>query len=75
MAEAVGMRNYKILIYPQENGGWVAEIPAISGCYALMDTRDEALKELESVFILIRDEYAMDGKALPEDKTELVSHA
>ena len=75
MAETSEIRNYKILIYPQESGGWVAEIPAISGCYALMDTRDEALRELDRVFTLIRDEYATDGKTLPEDKTELVTHA
>ena len=69
------MENYKIVIYPQESGGWIAEIPAISGCYALMDSREEALRELERVFALIESEYEESGKALPEDRTELVSHA
>jgi len=38
--------DYKIILYRQEDGSWVAEIPAISGCYALMNTREEALAEL-----------------------------
>jgi predicted RNase H-like HicB family nuclease len=55
--------------------GWVAEIPAIGGCYALMDTRDEALQELEKVFRMIQEEYAESGKPLPVDRTELLVHA
>ena len=60
-----GLGKYKIVLYAQEDGGWVAEIPAISGCFALMDTCEEALKELERVFQMIREEYAEAGKPLP----------
>ena len=70
-----GLGKYKIVLYAQEAGGWVAEIPAISGCFALMDTREEALKELDRVFQMIREEYAEVGKPLPEDRTELLVHA
>jgi len=70
-----GLANYKIILYTQESGGWVAEIPAIGGCYALMNTREEALQELERVFQMIKEEYAESGKALPEDRTELLVHA
>jgi predicted RNase H-like HicB family nuclease len=69
------MANYKIVLYAQESGGWVAEIPAIGGCYALMDTREGALQELENVFRMIREEYAESGKPLPVDRTELLVHA
>jgi len=37
---------YKIVLYRQEDGARVAEIPAIAGCYALMPTREEAVMEL-----------------------------
>jgi antitoxin HicB len=70
-----GLENYKIVLYTQESGGWVAEIPAIGGCYALMETREEALQELEKVFRIIKEEYAASGKPLPEDRTELLVHA
>jgi predicted RNase H-like HicB family nuclease len=37
---------------------WVAEIRAFGGCYALMDTREAALAELQKVFALIAQEQA-----------------
>ena len=75
MASESKLSDYKIILYAQEAGGWVAEIPAIGGCYALMDSREEALHELENVFEMIRQEYAESGKALPVDRTELLVHA
>lgn len=47
-------------------------MPAISGCYALMATREEALAELQNVFEVIAAEYREKGLALPVDKTEIV---
>ena len=67
------IENYKTVLYRQETGGWVAEIPAISGCYALMDTREEALAELTQVFRMIAEEYREKGKLLPADTTEIVN--
>ena len=67
------MQNYKIILYRQEDAGWVAEIPAIPGCYALMDTREAALAELSKVFDMIADEYREKGVPLPADTTEIVN--
>ena len=64
--------DYKIVLYRQEDGSWVAEIPAISGCYALMNTREEALEELRGVFTMIAEEYREKGQPLPKDTTEIV---
>jgi predicted RNase H-like HicB family nuclease len=64
--------NYKIVLYKQEDGSWVAEIPAISGCYALMPTREEALEELKDVFDILSEEYKEKGLALPADTTEIM---
>ena len=66
-------QDYKTVLYRQEDGSWVAEIPAIPGCYALMDSRDAALTELESVFSLIVEEYRQKGQALPADSTEIIN--
>ena len=64
--------DYKVVLYCQDDGAWVAEIPAIGGCYALMATREAALTELERVFGLIVDEHRERGEALPRDTTEIV---
>jgi predicted RNase H-like HicB family nuclease len=48
--------DYKTVLYRQEDGSWVAEIPSIPGCYALMDSRESALSELSKVFEMISAE-------------------
>jgi predicted RNase H-like HicB family nuclease len=64
--------DYKLVLYRQDDG-WVAEIPSLSGCYALMESRDAALAELKRVFDLIEVEYRELGKELPADTTEIVN--
>jgi len=44
------------ILHQQDNGSWVAEIEEISGCYALMDTREEAAEELKLVFAMLVEE-------------------
>ena len=66
------LEDYKTVLYRQEDGSWVAEIPAVSGCYALMPTRKAALKELANVFRIIAEEHAEKGLSLPADTTEIV---
>jgi predicted RNase H-like HicB family nuclease len=68
----MGFENYKIVLYRQEDGSWVAEIPAISGCYALMPAREQALEELDAVFQMISEEYREKGISLPADTTEIM---
>jgi predicted RNase H-like HicB family nuclease len=68
----MGFDSYKLVLYRQD-GGWVAEIPSIPGCYALMPSREAALTELQRVFDLIEDEYRDQGKDLPADTTEIVN--
>jgi len=67
------MEDYKIILYRQENGSWVAEIPAIDGCYALMKTREGAFAEVSNVFNMIEEEYREKGLPLPADSTEIVN--
>jgi predicted RNase H-like HicB family nuclease len=43
------IEGYEIEIWRQDDGSWVAEIPAVSGCYALMATREQAPEELKDV--------------------------
>jgi predicted RNase H-like HicB family nuclease len=65
--------DYKVVLYRQQDGSWVAEIPAIAGCYALMETREAALAELSNVFGMIAEEYRERGLALPLDTTEIAN--
>ncbi|MBI2528145.1 MAG: type II toxin-antitoxin system HicB family antitoxin [Candidatus Rokubacteria bacterium] len=73
MAQDKSLNVYKIVLYRQDDGSWVAEVPAIAGCYALMPTREEALAELSHVFDMIAEEFLERGTPLPEDTTEIVN--
>lgn len=64
--------DYKVVLYRNQPDGWVAEIPSISGCHALMPTAEEALAELAEVFGIIEEEHRESGKPLPQDTTEIV---
>ena len=66
------LHDYKTVLYLQDDGSWVAEVPALPGCYALMPTREAALSELGNVFEMIAEEYRAKGVPLPADTTEVV---
>jgi len=65
--------DYKVVLYRNQPDGWVAEIPAIPGCYALMPTKEKALTELEQVFEMIAAEHREKGLSLPKDSTAIVN--
>ena len=69
----MNLDDYKVVLYRNQPDGWVAEVPAIPGCYALMPTRQEALAELENVFQVIAAEYGEKGQSLPADSTAIVN--
>lgn len=72
-ALSMTIADYKTVLYRQNDSSWVAEIPALPGCYALMNTRAEALEELSRVFDMIAAEYQDQGRSLPTDTTEIVN--
>ena len=71
----VSIENYTVVIRPDDNGTFVAYIPAIPGCHAWGQTPDEARAELADVFDMIQAEYAEDGRLLPQDVTLVVDRA
>jgi predicted RNase H-like HicB family nuclease len=48
---------YTTVAYSDDNGTFVAEVPAIPGCHAWGKTREEAQKELVNVFTMIQEEF------------------
>lgn len=43
---------YPVIIYPADEGGYVAEVPSLKGCLAQGETIDSCLNELETVLEL-----------------------
>lgn len=68
----MSLDDYKVVLYRNLPEGWVAEVPSIPGCHALMSTREEALAELAAVFQMIAEEYVDRNEPLPADTTSIV---
>ena len=66
------VHDYKTVLYRHDDGSWVAEVPALPGCYVLMPTREAALAELGNVFEMIAEECRERGIPLPAETTEIV---
>jgi predicted RNase H-like HicB family nuclease len=59
--------SYTIVIRPDDNGSFVAYVPAIDGCHAWGLSPGEARAELSNVFEMILEEYRQAGRPLPPD--------
>jgi predicted RNase H-like HicB family nuclease len=57
---------YPIVIYPCEEGGFVAEVPALRGCLAQGETLEETLQELMIVKSLWLETANNYGQKLPD---------
>ena len=66
---------YTIVIRPDDNGTFVAYLPAIPGCHAVGRTAAEAQTELANVFSMFVEEYAEEGRPLPPDVPVLTTNA
>jgi predicted RNase H-like HicB family nuclease len=69
------LHDYTVVTRPDDNGTFVAYVPAIPGCHAMGNTPEEANSELAAVFDMIVEEYAEKGRPLPPDVRSLVAHA
>ena len=56
---------YPIIIYPSEEGGYVAEVPALKGCLAQGETQAECLKELNKVQALWIESARRNHEKIP----------
>ncbi len=67
--------NYTTVIRPDDNGTYVAYVPAIPSCYAWGKTPDEARTELSYVFEMIQEEYLEKNINMPDNIELVISHA
>jgi predicted RNase H-like HicB family nuclease len=69
------LQDYTTVMRPDNNGTFVAYVPAISGCHAWGQTPDEAWAELVYVFEMIQEEYEEQGRSLPQDVELVIANA
>ena len=67
--------DYQVVCRRDDNGSYVAYVPAIEGCHAIGCTPEEAQHELHDVFDMIAGEFAGKNQPLPDDVQLTVAHA
>jgi predicted RNase H-like HicB family nuclease len=60
----------QVLIYPGEDGYFIAECPSLPGCISQGKTRQEALQNIKEAIELYIDVLKEDGLSVPEDNLE-----
>jgi len=63
---------YQVLIYPGEDGFFVAEVPALPGCISQGKTRQEAIANIREAIALYQEVLKEKGQTIPADNFEAV---
>jgi predicted RNase H-like HicB family nuclease len=74
MTEDMVMRIYdfKVLLEPEETGGYVAVCPALPGCYSQGDTVAEAMANIKEAIELCLEDMRARGESLVDPSGVLV---
>jgi predicted RNase H-like HicB family nuclease len=60
----------QVILYPGEDGYWVAECPSLPGCISQGKTKDEAIRNIKEAIEGYVTALAADGLPLPEEHFE-----
>ncbi len=65
----------QVIIYPGEDGYWVAECPSLPGCISQGDTREKAIRNIREAIEGYIAALEEDDLPVPEDRFELLTVA
>ncbi|MDF0591080.1 type II toxin-antitoxin system HicB family antitoxin [Candidatus Methanocrinis natronophilus] len=60
------------MIYPGEDGFWVAECPSLSGCISQGSSKEEAIEKIKGAIEVYTAALAEDGIPVPEDRLDAI---
>lgn len=64
--------DFKVLLEPDETGGYVVICPSLQGCYSQGETIEEALANIREAIQLCLDELRDRGEPLPDPSNVLI---
>jgi len=60
----------QVVIYPGDNGYWVAECPSLPGCISQGRSKEEAIVNIREAIQAYVEALEEDGLGVPEDRFE-----
>lgn len=64
--------DYKVIIEPDETGGYVAVCPSLHGCYSQGETIEEALENIREAILLCIEDLEAEGEEIPNPSKSLI---
>lgn len=62
----------QVIIYPGEDGFWVAECPSLPGCVSQGRSKEEAIENIKEAIEVYTAALAEDGIPVPEDRLDAI---
>ncbi len=66
------MREYVVIIHPDETGGYWTEVPALPGCGSQGETLEEAIAMTKDAIEGLLEALRSQGKPIPDDTDVVV---
>lgn len=60
-------KNRQIVLTPDEDGGYVVEVPSLPGCISQGETLEEAIQNIREAIELYIESMVAHGEAIPDD--------
>lgn len=64
-------RIYRILLTPEDEGGFSVSVPSLPGCFTQGDTVEEAIEMAKEAISLYVESLESEGEAIPDDSRSL----
>ena len=62
----------QVLIYPGEDGYWVAECPSLPGCVSQGQSREAAVENIREAIDVFEESLKEDGLPIPEERFDAI---
>ncbi len=62
----------QVILYPGEDGYWVAECPSLPGCISQGKTKEEAIANIKEAIELYIEDMIENGETVPEDQLDRI---
>ena len=63
------MRRFRVILEPNELGGYTAIVPLLPGCISEGDTKEETLANIKEAIELYIESLRVDGEPIPTEET------
>ena len=65
--------DFKVMLEPDETGGYVVSCPSLPGCYSQGNTVEDALENMKEAILLCLEDMESQGEEVPDPSRLLVA--